>query len=43
MRKMQTIVVIAGLLFSLTASAQNKQTPKALNKIEPLPQVRKFS
>jgi hypothetical protein len=37
MRKIQTIVVIAGLLFSLTASAQNKQTPKVLNKLEPLP------
>ena len=29
MRKVQTIIVIAGLLFSLTASAENK--------IEPLP------
>jgi hypothetical protein len=38
MRKIQTIVVIAGLLFSLTASAEDKQTPKAMNKIEPLPQ-----
>lgn len=37
MRKIQTIVVIAGLLFSLTASAQNKQTRKVLNKLEPLP------
>jgi len=37
MRKIQTIVVIVGLLFSLTASAENKQTPKAMNKIEPLP------
>jgi hypothetical protein len=36
MRKFQTIVLIAGLLFSLTASAQNKQTPTG-NKIEPLP------
>ena len=34
MRKLQTIVVIVGLLFSLTASAENKQA----NKIEPLPQ-----
>jgi hypothetical protein len=37
MRKFQTIAVIAGLLFSLTASAQNQQTPKVTNKIEPLP------
>ena len=37
MRKIQTIVVIAGLLFSLTASAENKQTPEVTNKIEPLP------
>jgi hypothetical protein len=37
MRKFQAITVIAGLLFSLTASAQNKQTPGATNKIEPLP------
>jgi hypothetical protein len=33
MRKIQIIVVIAGLLFSLAASAEDKQTPK----IEPLP------
>lgn len=33
MRKFQTIVAILGLLFSLTASAENKQA----NKIEPLP------
>ena len=37
MRKVQTFVAIIGLLFSLTASAENKQTPKAMNKIEPLP------
>jgi hypothetical protein len=37
MRKIQTIVVIAGLLFSLVASAENKQTPEVTNKIEPLP------
>ncbi len=35
MRKI--IVVIVGLLFSLTASAENKQTPEVMNKIEPLP------
>jgi hypothetical protein len=34
MRKILTIIVIAGLLFSLTASAEIKQTR---NKIEPLP------
>ncbi len=33
MRKIQLITVIAGLLFSLTASAENKMT----NRIEPLP------
>ena len=37
MRKVQTFIVIVGLLFSLTASAENKQTPKVMNKIEPLP------
>ena len=37
MTKIQTIVVIAGLLFSLTASAENKQTLKVMNRIEPLP------
>lgn len=37
MRKVQTIVVIAGLLFSLTVIAQNKQIPSGTNKIEPLP------
>jgi hypothetical protein len=37
MRKAQTIILIAGLLFSLTANAEDKQTPKAMNRIEPLP------
>ena len=38
MRQVKTIVVIVGLLlFSLTASAENKQTPRVMNKIEPLP------
>jgi hypothetical protein len=36
MRKVQTFIVIVGLLFSLTASAQDK--PREMNKIEPLPQ-----
>jgi hypothetical protein len=33
----QAIVVIASLLFSLMACAEDKQTSKATNKIEPLP------
>src|SRR4030042_1362505 len=37
MRKVQIIVVIVGLLLSLTASAEDKQTSKVMNKIEPLP------
>jgi hypothetical protein len=37
MRKVQAIVVIAGLLFSLTAGAEDKQAPNAMKKIEPLP------
>ncbi len=37
MRNVQTFIVIVGLLFSLTASAENRQTPKVMNKIEPLP------
>jgi hypothetical protein len=41
MRKLQTIivaiVVVVGLLCSLTASAENNQTRKVMNKIEPLP------
>ncbi len=37
MKKIQTIIVIAGLLFSLTARAESKQTPEVTNKIEPLP------
>src|SRR5208282_4798926 len=37
MRKVQTIVVIAGLLFSLAASAVSKQNHEVTNKIEPLP------
>ncbi len=37
MRKMQIIVVIAGLLFALTASAADKQTSSAMHKIKPLP------
>src|SRR5918993_5478599 len=37
MRKIQTGAAIVGLLLSLTASAQDKQTATGLNKIEPLP------
>ena len=37
MRKVQTIVVIVGLLFSLAASADDKQAREAMNKIQPLP------
>ncbi len=37
MRTVQTMVVIAGLLFSLVAAAEEKPTPTATNKIEPLP------
>jgi hypothetical protein len=37
MRKVQAIVILAGLLFALTASAENKQTSKVMNRIEPLP------
>ena len=37
MRKIQTGAAIVALLFSLAASAQNKQTATGLNKIEPLP------
>ena len=37
MRKFQTFVAILALLFSLTASAEDKQSPKAMTKIEPLP------
>jgi hypothetical protein len=39
MKRIQTLVVIAGLLFAFTASAdaENKQTPKVTNKLTPLP------
>ncbi len=37
MRKVQAIVIVAGLLLSLTAGAEDKQTRKVMNKIEPLP------
>jgi hypothetical protein len=37
MRGVQVIVVIASLLFSLTACTQDKQPSKVKNKIEPLP------
>jgi len=37
MRRAQTIAVIVGLLFSLTASTGNRQTPAVTNGIAPLP------
>ncbi len=37
MRKVQMIAIIAGLLFSVAASAQNKRDSKVMRKIEPLP------
>ncbi len=37
MKKIQTVAVIAGLLCSLIAGAENKPTAEATNKIEPLP------
>ena len=37
MRRIQAIVAVAGLLFSLTASAGNGRSPEVTNKIEPLP------
>ena len=37
MRDFQRLVAMAGLMFALIASAQTNQTPKATNKIEPLP------
>jgi hypothetical protein len=37
MKNVQTLIIIAGLLFSLTASAEDKPTPKVMNKLEPLP------
>jgi hypothetical protein len=37
MRKAQIIILMAGLLFSLPANAEDKQTFKAMNRIEPLP------
>jgi hypothetical protein len=39
MRTIQTVVVVVGLLFSLSASADNKQTREGTNKIEPLPRA----
>ncbi len=36
MRKVQTIIIIGCLLFALIASAEDKQAPKEMKKIEPL-------
>lgn len=37
MRFFKAIAVIAGLLFALTAGAEDKKTPKAVKTLEPLP------
>ncbi|MGH9847718.1 MAG: hypothetical protein ACREEM_54200, partial [Blastocatellia bacterium] len=37
MKKVQTVVLVVGLLFSLTASAEEKEAHGLMNKIEPLP------
>jgi hypothetical protein len=37
MRRVQTNALIVGLFFVLTAIAQNKQTPRGMNEIQPLP------
>ena len=37
MRNVQTLIVIASLLFTLSANAENTTAPKVMNKIEPLP------
>lgn len=36
MRNVQTLIVIASLLFTLSANAENTTTPKVRNKVEPL-------
>ena len=37
MRKVQAIILVAGLLFSLAAGAEDKQALEVTKKIEPLP------
>ncbi len=37
MKNVRTVVLIIGFMFSLTASAQDRQTPAMINKLEPLP------
>jgi hypothetical protein len=37
MRNVQTLIVIVGLLFTLSANAENNKAPKVMIKIEPLP------
>jgi hypothetical protein len=37
MRNVQILIVIASLLFTLNANAENNNAPKVMNKIEPLP------
>ena len=36
MRKIQRVILIAGLLFSLIAGAEDKQSPNMIKKFEPL-------
>ena len=38
MRRVQTFVVIVGLLFALTTGAEDEKTALVMKKIEPLPQ-----
>ena len=37
MKKVQTVIFVAGLLLSLTASAENKETSTVTHKLDPLP------
>jgi hypothetical protein len=37
MKKVRTITAIVALLYAFVASAENKQTPKGMGKIELLP------
>ena len=37
MRRVHAMVVVASLLFSLMASAEDKQAREVMNRIEPLP------
>jgi hypothetical protein len=37
MKKVQTVVLVAGLLLSITAIAEDKKAREVMNKTEPLP------